>query len=283
MKTPLDCIPCLLRQATEAIQLCPNTTEGAHMAIREMLLASTTMDFSQSPPFNSGALQAQVRAITGIEDPYAEVKKRFNRMALELLPPLAEAVRTSADPFAAAVRLAIAGNVIDLGAKSGLSEEEAADTARRALDQVLHGDLEGLRNAASRASRILYLCDNAGEIVFDRILLDQLPSERLTVVVRGKAVLNDATREDASTAMISPRYEVVDNGSALPGTVLADCSESFRERFANAELILAKGQGNFETLHDCGAPLFCLFRVKCATVATHCGYPMGSHVVWHAK
>jgi len=180
------------------------------------------------------------------------------------------------------VRLAIAGNVIDLGAKSGLTEDEARQSAASALDQPLCGPLAALRQAAARAQRILYLCDNAGEIIFDRVLIAQLPRGRVTVAVRGRAVLNDATREDAVLAGLPALAEVIDNGSAAPGTVLEDCAPEFRRRFAGADLIIAKGQGNFESLHAEAAPLFCLFRVKCPFVAEHSGHPIGSHVVWRA-
>lgn len=282
MRTSLDCLPCLLRQATDAIRL--GAREGAvdPMVIRELLLASTTLDFSNSPPQLSGALQTQLRAITGCDDPYLESKVRFNRLALELLPPLATTVARSTDPFGAAVRLAIAGNVIDLGAKSGLTEDEARHAASTALDQPLLGPLVALRQATARARRILYLCDNAGEIIFDRVLIEQLPHGRVTVAVRGRAVLNDATREDAVLAGLPALAEVIDNGSGAPGTVLADCSPGFRRRFAAADLVIAKGQGNFESLHAEPAPLFCLFRVKCPVVAEHCGHSVGSHVVWHS-
>ncbi len=282
MKTSLDCLPCLLRQATDAIRLSGRSPEAEVMAVRELLLASTSLNFDQSPPQLSGTLQSQLHEITGCADPYRDAKQRFNRLARELLPPLAEAVAQSADSFAAAVRLAIAGNIIDLGAKSGLTEDEARQTASTALEQPLIGALSELREAVSRARRILYLCDNAGEIVFDRVLIGQLPRGAVTVAVRGHAVINDATREDAEAAGLSELAEVIDNGSAMPGTVLADCSPEFRRRFAEADLVIAKGQGNYESLHAERAPLFCLFRVKCAIVATHCGHPVGSHVVWQA-
>jgi hypothetical protein len=191
-------------------------------------------------------------------------------------------VQRSDDPFAAAVRLAVAGNVIDLGAKGGLTEDEVRQAASAALDHPLVGDVELLRQAATTAQSILYLTDNAGEIVFDRVLIEQLPRDRVTVAVRGRPAINDATREDAAAAALQEIAEVIDNGSAIPGTVLSDCSSEFRRRFAEADLVIAKGQGNFETLNDVPAPLFCLFRVKCAIIAEHCGHPEGSHVVWHA-
>jgi hypothetical protein len=282
MKTSLDCVPCLVRQSMDAIRLCDVAPDASTMAVREILLAITALDFSRSPPQLAGELQAQLREITHCDDPYREAKRRFNDLALELVPPLAAAVKRSDDPFAAAVRLAIAGNVIDLGVKSGLTEDDVRHAASAALDHPVVGDVAILRQAAAMAQRILYLTDNAGEIVFDRVLIEQLPRSRVTIAVRGRPAINDATREDAAAAGLQEIAEVIDNGSAIPGTVLSDCSPEFRRRFAEADLVIAKGQGNFETLNDVPAPLFCLFRVKCAIIAEHCGHPEGSHVVWQA-
>ncbi|MBN2451771.1 MAG: DUF89 family protein, partial [Lentisphaeria bacterium] len=124
-----------------------------------------------------------------------------------------------------------------------------------------------------------YLADNAGEIVLDRLLVDELPAGRVTVAVRGGPILNDATLDDARQAGLCDRVEVIDNGSDAPGTILADCSPKFRRRFAAADLILAKGQGNFETLSEVAAPLCFLLKVKCPVIAGHTGLPLGTQVL----
>lgn len=266
----------------DAIKQSKAPVDAGEMAVREILLATTSLNFDRSPPLLSGELQAHLRQITGCDDPFLEAKESFNRLALELLPPLAKTVRDSEDPFALAVKLAIAGNVIDLGAKSGLTEAEVRCSVAAALDHPLVGDIEKFRRSCSQAKRILYLADNAGEIVFDRVLLEQLPKASLTVAVRGRPVLNDATTIDARAAGIAELADVIDNGSDSPGTILERCSSEFRRRFREADLIIAKGQGNFESLCDEPAPLFCLFRVKCAIVAEHCGQPIGTHLVWQA-
>lgn len=283
MKTAHECIPCLLRQTTEAIRHCGAKSGAEAMALQELILAGTALDFSGSPPLLAGALQARLRALVGCDDPYRAEKRRFNRLALELLPPLARAVARSADPFAAAVRVAIAGNIMDLAAKSGLTLGEVRQAAALALDHPVAGPLALLRRTAARARHILYLCDNAGEIIFDRVLIEQLPPGRVAAAVRGRPVINDATREDARAAGLGDVAEVIDNGSDLPGTSLPACSPEFRRRFAAADLVIAKGQGNFETLHDAPAPVFFLFKVKCPIVAEHCGRPVGSHVVWRRR
>jgi uncharacterized protein with ATP-grasp and redox domains len=123
------------------------------------------------------------------------------------------------------------------------------------------------------------LTDNAGEIVFDRFLIEQLPFDRVTVVVRGFPVINDATIADAETAGLTDIVEVMTNGSDAPGTILDDCSEEFRTRFAEADLIIAKGQGNYETLRECLRPIFFLLRVKCPLVANDLDCPVGSMVL----
>jgi uncharacterized protein with ATP-grasp and redox domains len=280
MKTSVDCIPCLLRQASDALKLSKLEPENEMDCLRDLLRTAASLDFSLSPPVLSGALQARLRELTTISDPFLEAKQRFNRLALELLPQLAEAVTAARDPFAAAVQLAIAGNVIDLGAKSGLDDDEVRHTTTTALAQPLVGDLSQLQKSAESARRILYLCDNAGEIVFDRVLIQQLPLGAVTVAVRGRPVLNDATYDDAVVAELSKLARVIDNGSDVPGTFLMNCSTEFQKQFKDADLIIAKGQGNFETLHAERGRVFCLFRVKCQSVAQHCGHPIGSHVVW---
>jgi len=238
----------------------------------------------QCPAVIAQQMHRRLRQLTGVDDPYRAVKARFNRMALDMLPELSARVRQAADPLGMALRLAIAGNVIDLGANGGITEEEARQAVAGAMEERFHGDVEGFRQAAEGASDILYLTDNAGEIVFDRLLIEQLPTERVTVVVRGGAILDDATMVDAEAAGLCDLIEVIDNGSDAPGTILADCSESLRRRFTTADMIIAKGQGNFETLSDETTNIYFLLKVKCPVIADHVGLPVGTHMAgrWQA-
>ena len=136
-----------------------------------------------------------------------------------------------------------------------------------------------MAEAAAKAERILYLADNAGEIVLDQLLIEQLPRERITVAVRGAPVLNDATMEDARSTGLTKLVRVIDNGMDAPGTLLDLCSAEFVAAFQNADLIISKGQGNFESLIDhCGANIYFLFMAKCGLVADRVGCPLGSFV-----
>jgi len=282
MKTAADCIPCLLRRTLEAARFATADPMAHDHFVQQALGALAGLDREQSPPAAEQTIQRLLRQATRVADPYQAAKRRCTTLALGLLPGLAEAVRRAADPFGAAVRLAIAGNGIDPGANGGLVEAEMSDTIRSALEEPLFGDLDVFRQTVSHAARILYLADNAGEIVLDRLLLERLPAGRVTLVVRGAAVLDDATREDAEAAGVPAWVNVIDNGSDAPGTLLADCSAGFRRAFREADVVIAKGQGNFESLSDAAPGAFFLFRITCPAVAAHVGRPEGSLMLWRS-
>jgi len=258
----------------------PHVQEGV---IRHALHLAAQMDLNSPPPVLGQQFHRWLRHATGVPDPYAAAKRRFNEMALSLLPDLEAEVRRACDPFSLAVRLAIAGNIIDMGVDGAITEADVRQAIAEAMATTLAEDLEALRAAVAGARGILYLADNAGEIVFDRLLLQRLPLDRVTVVVRGAPVINDATRDDARTAGLDGLVEVIDNGSDAPGTVLDDCRPEFRRRFAEADLVIAKGQGNFETLSGQGGNVFFLFRVKCPPVSALTGLPVGTHAIFHSR
>ena len=182
----------------------------------------------------------------------------------------------SIDPFETAARLAIAGNIIDFGVNSTVDESEVERTIACSLTDPLDtAALAELKEAVGQAKSILYLGDNAGEIVFDRLLVEQMPLEKITFAVRGGPILNDALMADAEAAGLTDLVEVIDNGTDAPGTILEACSQAFRRRFDKADLIIAKGQGNYETLSDCPANIFFLLRPKCAVLARHLNCELG--------
>jgi len=279
VRTSLDCVPCILRQALEAARRVSSDPLLHELFLREVLQWASEMDLDGPPPVLAQRIHGRLRELSGVEDPYRSEKDAQNRMALKLLPELKAKVESSRDPLGSAVRLAIAGNVIDLGVHGQIDEADLRRALRTALEEPLLGDLEVLRREAEKAQRILYLADNAGEIVLDYLLIEQLGPSRVTVGVRGAPVLNDATHADARNAGLDVMARVIDNGSDIPGTVLEDCSSAFRNAMDEADLILAKGQGNFETLSQESRNLFFLFKAKCRVIADHAQVPLGAHVV----
>ena len=283
MHTALDCVPCFARQALGAARHVTNDPRIHERILRDTLHETAKMDFAQGPPALGQIINRLLRKMTGVEDPYRAVKDDYNKMALAMLPELERRVLKSPDPLRTALRLAIAGNAIDLGANSNLTEAEARQSIACAESESFHGDLDDFRHAVTEAQRILYLADNAGEIVFDRLLIQQLPTDRVTVAVRGSPVLNDATRRDAEVAGLCEQVEVIDNGSDAPGTILEDCNDSFRRRFEEANLIISKGQGNFETLSEAKNNIYFLFKAKCHVIANLVGVKVGVHVAIRRK
>jgi uncharacterized protein with ATP-grasp and redox domains len=237
-------------------------------------------DLSMPPPVLAGRVQALMAQRSGVSDPYHASKQWSNGLAERLLKNSLAGMPEGSVPFETACRYAIAGNVIDFGVRSDLHEEMVLEALELALSEPLTAAaVAEFRQAVSDAESILYLLDNAGEIVFDRVLLRQLPLERVTIAVKGAPALNDATRDDAGHAGIDELATVVDNGSAFPGTVLDACSAEFRIAFANAGLVVAKGQANYETLGDVPGYFAFLLKVKCPQVAADVGSPVGTHVL----
>jgi hypothetical protein len=236
------------------------------------------MDLNQTPPAASQMIHRRLRALLPEGDPYRAAKDRHNSLAASLMPSIRRRIAASFDPLAMAVRYAITGNIIDLGAKNSVGIGEIYAELQSAPMQPVFGDLEDLKKASLKARNILYLADNAGEIFFDRLLIEQLAGARVTLAVRGKPVINDATRFDAHAAGLEDIAEIIDNGSDAPGTILDDCSEDFRRRFDEAELIIAKGQGNYESLSSATRDIFFLFRTKCPVISRHSGFSVGTFV-----
>lgn len=279
MKTSLDCIPCIVRQALEATRRVSSDPLLHELFLREVLQWASEMDLDGTPPLLAQRIHSRLREISGIEDPCRAQKEAQNRMVLDLLPELKAKIEASTDPLGLAVRLATAGNVIDLGLKDDVDENDLRLSIRKALAEPLVGDLDAFRREAEKARSILYLADNAGEIVLDYLLIEQLGFARVTLAVRGAPVLNDATLVDARAVGLDVMVPVIDNGSDAPGTVLEDCSEAFLDRLSEADLIVAKGQGNYETLSLEAHNLFFLFKAKCPVIAEHARVPLGAHVL----
>jgi damage-control phosphatase, subfamily I len=276
MHTNLDCYPCFLRQALSAARRAGAAPELQREILLETLEQLRALPPEATPPMMADDIHRLVRTRTANPDPYREAKAEATREALALLPVLREHLDRAADPLDIAVRIAIAGNIIDLGAAETYDLDE---TLARVFAAPLAIDgLAALRHALGSAKAVLYLADNAGETVFDRVLIEYL-DRPVTYVVKGGPIINDATREDALAAGVDRIAEIIDSGSQAPGTVLEQCAESFRERFAEAELIIAKGQANDETLSTVSAPVFFLLQAKCAVIAADLGVAPGALVV----
>lgn len=279
MNTTLDCLPCIFRQTIDAARRVSDDPAFHELVVREIAGWICRTGLAQSPPVVAQQIHRFLRAQSGGVDPYAAAKARDNQFALSLLPELRRQVEAAADPTALAVRFAIAGNIIDLGVRSDITQEEVLETIHGASDAPFAGDIDAFKEVVEQARSILYLADNAGEIALDRLLIERLGPERVTVAVRGAPVINDATEEDARTVGLTGWVRVISNGSDAPGTVLEDCNQAFRDVFDAADLVIAKGQGNFESLSEAPRDIYFLFKVKCPVIAAHVALPVGTQAL----
>ena len=279
MNTSIDCLPCIFRQTLDAVRRVSDDPAVCERLVREVAGWVHTADLSQPPPVLAQQVHRFLRGITQIADPYEEAKANDNRLALSLMPEFRARLAKAQDPLLLAVRLAIAGNLIDRGPKSALGEEEIVRSVRAVEETPFSGDLETFRREVAEARDILYLADNAGEIVLDRLLIEALGPARITVAVRGAPIINDALLADASAAGLPEIVRVITNGSDAPGTVLEECEEAFQKRFAQADVIISKGQGNFETLSSAPRDIWFLFKVKCSVIANLVALPLGTQAL----
>jgi damage-control phosphatase, subfamily I len=268
MKTSLDCIPCLVQQCLKVARLATADEKVQEEILRETLRHVSQLDLAR-PPMLGQWIYRQVRQRTGQADPYLVQKQESNRLALALFPAWKQRVLASENPLTTAVRLAIAANIIDFGINGDLKPEDIPSALEKSFASLLEGDVGEFLDAVARTKDILYLADNAGELVFDRLFIELLARKNITVAVKGGPAINDALRIDAEAAGLLGLVEVIDNGTDGAGTLLETCSAEFRWQFERAHLIIAKGQANYETLDDYPREIFFLLKIKCTRVGRY--------------
>jgi len=281
MKTCLECIPCFGKQIVEVAGMLDGDGKKQKEAVKAMMAAFADFDLDDSPPLFAQRLSRIARPYLKGKDPFHDIKQRFNNLAMHILPDLELRVKEAPDPFGLAVRLCIVGNVIDSGVVAYKLEEDAVTKEiMNASEEELFGDIEPFRENFLSAKKILWLADNAGEIVLDQLLLSFVDPGRVTIAVRGMPILNDATLSDARDIGLTSMYRVIENGSDAPGTILEDCSPEFRKVFEEADLIVSKGQGNYETLSSFPDDrIFYLMKAKCPIIARDINCDIGRLVI----
>lgn len=283
MKVHIDCFPCFFKQAIIAARLGTEDEALQAAVLKGVTDEIKATDMSRPPAHSTTFMHRKIRQLLG-KDPFEDIKSEYNQAALRLYPELRERVFRSSDPLWTAARLAIAGNIIDFGIFSSV---DIVGTIERALSGPAAIDhFTQFRRSIESNEEVFYLLDNAGEIVFDRLLIEVLMEmgKKVRAVVKGSPVLNDATAYDAAEAGLNEVCEIVDNGSDCIGTMLEMTSPAFNRLFEGSNFVISKGQGNFETLgcmsgdqsRNNGKEIFFLLQSKCDVVANELGIPGGS-------
>ncbi|MDZ7331678.1 MAG: ARMT1-like domain-containing protein [candidate division KSB1 bacterium] len=277
IQSTYDCIPCAIGSLITLFKKGLVSERDQEIAMRALLRYLSTIDFHQSPPQIGQQMQRIIRHVLNNPDPYLEIKQQFNRLLLDHYVELKAWVDQAADPFQMALRLSIAGNVIDFGPNQRFDVHQTLERAKTIVLAI--DDSEPLRQAISKATLLLYLGDNAGEIVLDRIFLETINHPNVYFAVRSAPIINDALLEDAIMVGIDKIAHVITNGDDAPGTILENTSAQFKTIFDQADLIISKGQGNYEGLSCVDKNIFFLLMTKCEHVANHLGVKKGDFVV----
>lgn len=283
MKSELDCLHCLMRQAVNTVRLATSDPELQREVIDRTAAWIQEADLARSPAAVSTVVYRIVSDVTGVADPYAEIKESTNREALRLAPALTRMIAAAADPLDVALHVAVAGNVIDVGIGHDFDiERDVEDIVRTPFAK---DDVDDFRAELVEGRRMLYLGDNSGEIVFDRLLIEYLLKQGLdvTFVVKSGPIINDATMLDADAVGISDLVPVIETGSDDIGVDFHHISGDMRDALEGADLILAKGHGNFESCVGAPYNLYFLLKAKCDVVAGALGVRMGDIVFKHEK
>ena len=283
MKARPDCIACMFKQALNTIRILTDNTEPQTQVMRSLAhRVADTLSLNKTPAALSQPVYEIITEITGVADPYENIKTETNRLALSLLPDLTNRVHNATDPLDAALHVAAAGNIIDMGIGHEFDMEK---DIIRIMDQPFTiNAIEDFRTELRVNKNVLYLGDNAGEIVFDTILVEHIikTGASVTFVVKSGPIINDATIIDAEISGMTKLVPVIETGSNDIGINWNNVSPEFRQAFETADIIIGKGHGNFETCNERSENIYFLLKAKCDMVAQALGVQFGDIVFKHS-
>ncbi len=279
MQFDAECIACLVRRQYALAERQPDrAAQTAFM--RDVARTIADAPDNVAAPWLVPGFADAARRHFGITDAYETIKRESNERVLALLPRVREIVSRADDPLAMALKFSRTGNYLDFAV---LPHDRIARELDSAIEKTPAEPLDAAEYAALRADlsaarSLLILGDNAGEIAFDVVLVEQLqkayPDLHVQYVVRGGNAQNDATRADAHAVGMDELAPILDNGSCIPGTELAYCGEALLREFSRADVVLSKGQGNFECLLGCGQNVYYLFLCKCPRLCRILSQPL---------
>ena len=273
MKTYQTCIPCIIRLFTSTLEKTDLPEEGKKEFLTRFEGYWKNADMSVPPARTVGVIYNQVLEETGLTDLFKEQKEKAVQESLRLYPRLKSIVNRAEDKLDTALRISALGNILDSGNPNSYDLEEEI---HRLFASPLRGEsMDLFQEKLGSSSELLFLADNAGETVFDRVLIETMDIP-VRYAVKARPALDDALLEDARQAGLADLADLIETGTSYPGTYLPSCSDSFQSIFQEAPLIIAKGQANYETLSEVERDLFFLLTVKCEVIGEDIGLPVGS-------
>ena len=262
-----ECMYCIVEHHWSLVKDCPDEARKAAF-MRDVLRTVAEADESESSPVPTAKLQKLYAAQFAERDDYPRLKRKYNELVMGWMPDLHQALVSAADPFKMAVWMAMAGNYIDFGILKQIDDARLANMLLTPDEKAVGTPvLDELRADVRSARHLVYACDNCGEVVLDMLLMEEIkrenPALTITALVRGEDVLNDVTAEDARAVGLDRVAKIVGNGSNIGGTQLELLGDEAREAMQTADVVISKGQGNFETLTGADLNIYYLFLAKC--------------------
>ena len=284
MKAKTDCMPCIFKQSLATIRHITNDEKTIESVMKKIVEVYSERSLQTTPAYYSQAAYEIISKETGVEDPFFDEKKKFNELVVSMIPNCHAELEKSNDPLVTGAHLAVAGNIIDLGIGGGLDIHGTLSSALKMPFAINH--IERLREDLVKYFSVLYIGDNAGEIVFDRLFIEILkklyPHLNIIFSVKSKPIINDATMNDAVAVGMTEICDVIETGGNYIGAPLDKVGEKFLKEFNSAEIIIAKGHGNFETLNEeIGTNIYFILKAKCEMVANELGVLVGDSVLKH--
>jgi uncharacterized protein with ATP-grasp and redox domains len=276
MKTYLDCIPCFFKQGLRAARISGLNDKEQKKILDGIAKVIPNIPLEASPPEIAMDIYKVIKEVSGVEDPFKEVKNRYIDFALNLYPHLKNLAANSKDPLLSSIRIAIAGNIIDFGVGDDFNIEETLKETMS--DDFALLDYEEFKNSLLKAETVLYIGDNAGETIFDRVFIEEMNKD-VYYAVREEPIINDVTEEDAIYSGLCEVSKIISSGCSAPGTILSLCNKEFLKIFNDAGLVISKGQGNYETLSEVEREVYFLIKAKCPVIARDIGINEGDIVL----
>jgi len=268
-----ECIPCVMKQVLNTTRLITSDDDTQRMVLMEAMKVLQRADYSRAAAEISYHALIRTCNLLGCLDPYREAKLHYNQLVLDSIDDLRAMIDSSDDPLHTAARMAVAGNIIDLGI-FGEGSFDFRQTVRRAVEDGLAVDhFAELKEAMQKGQNVLYILDNCGEVVFDRLLIEKLleAGKEVCCVVRKSPILNDVTRIEAEEVGLTKLCPIRDSGCDIFGVPMDLVSDDFHDCFYAADVVISKGQANYETLDDIDRQVFFILMAKCDRVANSLG------------
>ncbi len=282
MKAKPECFVCFVSQAILVAEITIKKDEEAILALKNVAQVLSKLDYDVPPPLISEHVYGSITKTLNHSDPYSEIKKKYNKIALGYVDDLRKYIDSAIDKLQAAMNISVAGNIIDFG--SQVEKFDIKETISKAINEgFVVNDIEEFKKHIEKAKTLLFLADNAGEIVFDKLFLETIkslyPNIKIYIALRGKPIINDVTRNDVEGLGLEKVGSIVESTKPTPGFWPDYCDDECKNIYSKADIIISKGQGNFETLSEFDDDrVYFLFIIKCSVVSNFLNKPKYSHI-----